>query len=581
MKILKITLLLSLAFLSSCVSVPAVSAATSVRVIDRGDFFLGLYATPTITTKELAHKYILESDSVTTRGKAEGSYQSPLNLANTIFRLLLVSKSNQDETLKQVALSGLDSLLLEFEKNGYWQRPAWPPLEAGWWSGMDFAAVSLALQAAYEITGDQQWAAKRARVADGMFRMIKDKGVLLKIGTKSEELNKCWYLEYVWDGVNEDNAFFVQNGALFTLQAIKLLADATGNPEYQEYFDCGVRGFAHYSDKFYFDNREWSYYMLNPKTIIEPHYMIVEILLLDSLYKLSGESVFSRAAEQRRAILKSKYPIFVSEDVGGEKEYVFARIGSPHPYYIDVLNNELFFFDSRNRVVGYNQTVEQCGIQDNIKNGSAFLRGKIPSSAIRYQVFALSGRTLRTLLHEGFLEPLDLRTFKRQPTPVSYSISAFGDGKVSQNGEIVISPFFDADPIHPSSYLNNRASIAIDFKHPVNRLKTPFVGIRLFSEKEVAIHLVAMDATGRVADRYFPNLKRGNNTLLLSFVGFDGIDTLSDDISTVQLDILTDPLKQKKVKKFKFAVKSAFVESDMLGIANFLKGKASDIVETY
>ena len=498
-----------------------------------------------------------------------------MNLATTIFHLLLVSKSNQDETLKQVALSGLDSLLLEFEKNGYWQRPAWPPLEAGWWSGMDFAAVSLALQAAYEITGDQQWAAKRARVADGMFRMIKDKGVLLKIRTKSEELNKCWYLEYVWDGVNENNAFFVQNGALFTLQAIKLLADATGNPEYQEYFDCGVRGFAHYSDKFYFDNREWSYYMLNPKTIIAPHYMIIEILLLDSLYKLSGEPVFSHAAEQRRAILKSKYPVFVSEDVGGEKEYVFARIGSPHPYYIDLLNNELFFFDSQNRVVGY----DHSKVLGTIKDGSAFLRGRIPSSAIRYQVFAEpSGRTL---LHEGFLEPLELRTFKRQPTPVSYSVSAFYNGQLSQNGEIVISPFFDTDPVHPSSYVNNRASIAINFKHPVNRLKTPFVGIRLFSEKEVAIHLVAMDATGRTATRYFPNIKRGNNTLLLSFIGFNGIDALSRNISTVQIDILTDPLKQKKVKNFKFAVKYAFIESDMLGISNFLKGNTSDIVETY
>jgi hypothetical protein len=303
--------------------------------------------------------------------------------------------------------------------------------------------------------------------------------------------------------------------------------------------------------------------------------MIIEISLLDSLYKLSGEPIFSHAAEQRRAMLKSKFPVFVSEDVGAEKEYVFARIGTPNPYYIDLYSNEVFFFDSKNRVVGYNQS----GIRGAIKDGSAFLKGKVPSSAVRYQVFAEPAG--RTLLHEGLLEPLAPQTFERQPTPVRYSISAFYDGRLSRNGEIFISPFFDTDPANPSSYVNNRASIAIHFLKPVKRRDTPFVGIRLFSEQEADIYLSVMDAKGHAASRNFPKLKRGNNTVLFSFVGFGDIGKLSDKVSTVQIDILTDSLRQQKVKKFKVIIDSVFVESDMLGLSNFLEGKASDIIETY
>jgi hypothetical protein len=549
-----------------------------ISIIDRDDFFIGMYSSSNSSSSDLLKLHIVQGVNDSINNSTNAQYKSdpsvkaqanaPLYVAPLILKQLLVSKSNRDEVMRAVALAELDSMMIEFNKFGYWPRPAHPPLEAGWWSGMDFASAAITLQAAYEITGDSRWATDRDKVASKIFESTDRFGSRLLLNKENEASTTCWYLEYVWQGVNVDNAFFVQNGALYTLLALKLLADATGNSEYQEHFECGVKGFEELAENYYYPDKTWSYYQLRPKTIIEPHYVTIEMTLLQSLYHISDKEIFKDALEARRKFLKLNFPVFASKSSDQKSiDYVFTRFGSPHPYYIDLNKNDIFFFDEASKVVGYNQSK----IRGTINSGDACIKGNLPANAFRYSIFTEPANKL--VLHEGKLEALDRDRFERLPTQVEYEISASGDGSLLANGEVMVKPFFDADKENPGSYLNNRASISIKFRSPIDRNKSPLIGIMFSTDQLTQINFVAFDTNGKAATRHFNVSNKSNNNIVISLTGFNEIQTLGDHISSIQIDLLTDPLKAKGVKKFKFDIDSISSESDMLPYCNLQNNK--------
>ncbi|WP_198035991.1 D-glucuronyl C5-epimerase family protein [Cupriavidus taiwanensis] len=562
---------------------------------DKEDLLLGLFAPPGLETKDFLEFHLRNQGAEFVSPRYQGpmahndkrdhsgtvdEYISPLYVGPMIIRQLLTARSSHDASLMNVAISELESLMKVFDDKGYWPRPAHAPLAAGWWSSMDYATVALALQVASELTGNMKFALDRDRVMENLFRSTQKKGGLLLLDTSKGTPDECWFLEYVWDGVDTNNAFFVQNGALYTLQAIKLLADATDRPQYKEKFECGARGYARMANSYYFKSGDWTYYQLRPKTIIEPHYMIIEIQLLQSLYSMSGKQVFLEALERRRDIMRKSYRVFATDTFDGEgkaiTKYLFSRIGSPHPYYVDLYRNRIRFSDAAGKMVGY----KESEMRGTIRQGAAFLQGRVPPTAAQYEVWADPSGRVR--LFDGPLIRVSNDAFSRQPERPNVRLEGLYDADALGGDVFVVRPPKNADTQNLGNWINNRGAISIHLQQPLSRKASPLFAVKVFSEVDAPMRLVVFDRAGNAVARYFPDLKGGkDNLVLFSFVGFPEIDGLEDEIATVQLELLTDAHLAKGVKDFRIRIGDVNSASDMLPMYNYMQSNKVDVVEMY
>ena len=210
---------------------------------------------------------------------------------------------------------------------------AYGRLPAGWWSGMDSWSFPMFLVGLWQETGVEVYRTLASRMIASASRDVAQGGVVWR-GDEG-----CWFSEYAWPGMTEGDEFRVLNGHLYALQAIRMIASATGDAALDALYACGVRATKARSGQFAMGT-DWLRYMLQPAVINQTHYVIFESMQFDALSRLDPDPFFAEQAALRRTLLARHFPVHLRTGPSGGRIFLSA-VGAPHPYSLDTYDLSL------------------------------------------------------------------------------------------------------------------------------------------------------------------------------------------------------------------------------------------------
>ncbi|HOX29975.1 MAG TPA: D-glucuronyl C5-epimerase family protein [Candidatus Paceibacterota bacterium] len=470
----------------------------------------------------------------------KGDNLHPLDLGRTA--LLLIKDGNENNNQEELALGReyLDFLAdsypstFENDKIKIWKYQfQWNELKPGWYSGMANSVIALAFWAGYEVFGEEKYKSQAEKAINGVVEPVEWGGCAVKTD------NGYWYEEYVQDGLKKENAGFVLNGFLFSLEAVKIFSEIKNDNYYESMFESGIESLKKNSGDYYYPENRWTFYGLNPKIIETPHYAIYDIMLLDSLSMLSNDNFFVEQAMIRRRILSDNYPLEICDSGNGNFKYVFSAVGPPHPYLVDTYPVEITFLNKENQIVGIEKILSPRNLEIPAKS-RVFLSGQLAEEAIEYKIIALYG-DMSVQWGQGLINK-SVKNCAFGPEAVDFLMRCSYDAECESNSKLVrIDPAFQADPSQPGHYSNNQTSIQITPKKNISQKTNKYFGLLLYPQKPISsLKISIYDDQGREASRYYEPLKGGvDNLMLLNWLGFNSIEKLNDSIAKIVLTIYT------------------------------------------
>ncbi|KYZ76419.1 hypothetical protein AXX12_08270 [Anaerosporomusa subterranea] len=423
---------------------------------------------------------------------------------------------NNDSNSYVAGLKRLDKVLAVFDKKGAWPHPQYGSYPDGWVSSMDAPVIALCSQAAYEITGEKKYIEYRERIVRHMLKTVKEGSFILPLKNGTQ-----WLAEYAYPLSTEENEYYVLNGFLVGLQSILMLANATADEELYATYDKALLAYKKLAPGYWYKSFDWSYYMLNPLTIIEPHYMIYETKQLDALYTLHSDNFYDEEATKHRIALTKILPLYAVDN-----QYYLLRAGAPHPYYIDIFLNTIEFYDDQGNITGT--------IKSN-RTGSfferAFMQGSIPANTKGYHMYSHNGSDAK----KYYLFSAPIRQIKSddqlKPSKIDYTTNGFNDAIPVAKNEFSLKREVSS---------SDEGTIVIELDKPLQKSVDSFWGIEITSAEEALVYIVLFDNQGNTAHRYYRPLVQGKNLLLLHSLGFNNFENLKGDINKVRISIFTE-----------------------------------------
>lgn len=207
--------------------------------------------------------------------------KDPLRPFFLAFRLLTIYEKTKDPAALESAKRALDFMLDEYQPaTREAEGTRWfygfdydRGIKAPWWSGMDGFFGPMTLYAGWQVTGNERYREAAIKSAKLMLRQPSDGGALWRDG------EDCWISEYSWKGITRDKEYHVLNGHLWGLQALYMLAEASGDKELKDAYQCARHGTISRLPQFYNKTDTWTWYQLVPRVINPTHYNIIEINL--------------------------------------------------------------------------------------------------------------------------------------------------------------------------------------------------------------------------------------------------------------------------------------------------------------
>ena len=404
---------------------------------------------------------------------------------------------------------------------------SWGDLAPGWWSCMDSAINALAFKAGSEIFGDPAYEIMYKKALNGLLSSVQGGGSALSLGPDS-----FWMSEYAWEGLTQNNEYYVFNGYAFSLLALRIVASVTEDQHYATMYDYALNSYKNMHAQFYSADGKWTWYMLNPKDIEPMHYAIFDGILIESLYKISNDIFYSDELSRRRGIFRNEYPFYIDDN----NEFMFSLLGPPWPYSIDTYVIKIDFMDDH-KIIG--QKISYRGDQFDISPKERFfLTGSIPpraSSAVVWSEY--KGQAFK--VYEVNI-PLDQQVAPKHPASVSYHLSCAYDAVCQDANTLKIDPS-RVDVIGQDSYTNTQGRIIMSLDEPISRSSNKYFGININPEQNVnSLEVLLFDDQGNHVSQYYIPLKGGSkNLLLFSWLGFKDIDTLTNLIKEIQITIHT------------------------------------------
>lgn len=459
-------------------------------------------------------------------------------------------------------------------KGSVWQYPfEFQGLPAGWVSGMSQAFIALGFLAGYEASGKTEYRDNAAKAMNGMVADVDKGGSLLKLPGDA-----CLFEEYAWPQLNADNAFYVLNGFLFSLLATRLYTMVSGDTLFVDWYDCGVRGLASIADKYLFPDKQWLLYALNLPNdfdnIEATHYVLVEMRLLEALYKVDPLPLYAQLLQQHRDVLLKQYPLQLCALPNGQTNYLFSLIGAPHPYRIDTYGINFKLRSSLGEVL-VDTSVNPYEYQKPIM-GRGFITGRLPSNATTYSVETeVNGR--KSQFHDGKLSDLAVLPSCEAPeNAFTVDLSCTLDAQCHGDGTVSIDPMLAVDNADPESYLNHRGRVTATLHNPMSRQQNKYLGMLVHTGADVVSTTVTLtDVKGKTSTRYYTKLKAdADNLILLHWTGFPESWNLDDKIKSIRLDVPTKPMLDANVPEFAFNIKKVLGFPDNLAMHQYFKTHA-------
>lgn len=269
---------------------------------------------------------------------------------------------------------------------------------------------------------------------------------------------------------------------------------------------------------FVYDKYQWTFYMLNEKTVIPPHYMIFEEKLYYACSQLSDKEFWKDGYEYRKDALKSVLSIDFYEENDSLKG-IMRRACAPHPYLLDIYGTEVQFLDENDNIIGEWRSDISGSCADDIDRfeDGEFLGGIVPENSVKYQVYTISdGATF--LMFESEIE--EISDVSGNWNNISDMPDAAGDIKmIDEEYE------FDSELSEES---NGQLIYELDKNMDLNIDSYYGIPINNDSQNIYSVNVILYDSEGNGCSRYLPELKPGNNLILFNEIGFSDINELTD-----------------------------------------------------
>lgn len=387
-------------------------------------------------------------------------------------------------------------------------------LPAGWWSGMDMFLLPMILTMVGNKTGN------------GEYRAVAEK--MLSVALKSpleggsvwpDEGQGCWISEYSWEGMTRKDEYYVLNGHLFALTALKVTADALKSGVLRNAFACAVAGTKSRADRFIKDTK-WPRYMLNAPTINPPHYVVYEAIQLGDLYRLTGDQFFGEQEQARKDVISRFYPVYRVKKSDGYDVF-FSASGVPHP-------DNLFLFEV---------TCIDAAYRTDSKSGFlrwAFIKGPLqePACSVVSNHMDQSYELFKATWFRDVTET-------DSASVVASKVTASLDAESGEGDWFRIDPARRSSPVGETSYLDVEARLEVSL--PIRPLSDHAI-ITMEIETDSALQIgVRLFTNGKVIERYMLPIATGKRIIAFSKLGFDKSDGF-DTVERIMLVVHTEKM---------------------------------------
>lgn len=417
-------------------------------------------------------------------------------------------------------LNIIDFYIDQYNKYGYLPREPYESVPGGEYvTAMDAPLLAVCCQLAFERTNDKKYKNDVTSLIKYFSETPDKHGFMLK-----ESNNSWWPLEYSWENVDQESAWYVYNGSLFGTVAMELLYKATNNRTLGLMLDKVLTSYKSHASEFYYLDNNWTWYSLNftdgHKIINRSEKMFIEIKALKALYELTNQKFFEQEYKNRIEIWDKLYPVY-----GIRREnkcyIVFLRAGAPHPYYVDIYPTKLCIYDKEGNEI---DTIEEM----NRDVSGAYIYEEVPPDASSYKIYGNLSRDFYTLLGSGDI------TFTEEPNnckALEYTCDIDGDSQSFCKRKLTL-----------NQDLNEAGSalVVYNLNKPVASDKNGYylLTINNPSNSEYGIELFLVDKEGNEIYRYYPKIRKGSNTILFNYLGFVGLDQAKfSSVDSIQIHI--------------------------------------------
>lgn len=454
----------------------------------------------------------------------------PLKVAEDLYRRIVTGRPLPEIVQVTEILIGKYDL-----ENAGMPRYGFPyrDLLAGWWSGMAASLLALDLAYVYKATGNTRYRSILEKYLPNLTEAPPNGGITW------HNSDGCWFSEYAWEAMAEGDEYYVLNGHLYALQAIKMLAIELDDARFEGLYECGLNRTRATAAQFH--RRPWHRYMLNPRTIDPVHYVIFETIQFDALYDLDPQEFYLQEAEARRTSLRAFFPVYQYFN-GDRYNLVLPVIGPPHPYDIDTYPIRARCEDEAGAELTFGNSLVNDDSLGPLQRG--FAAGSSVLRVNRCDVYSdYLGRSQR--IWSG--SPVDVAP-PSDGHSLAFLESARWDAVQTAPGQFRIDPSIVTRPDEPSNYANNQGRIEIELTDAlILEAETDLIGIMVEPDRNLAIGVgfAGTTSTGESLDifRYYPPVEAGlKNLILLSKLGFDRGEELHS-LKSATLVVYTAELK--------------------------------------
>ncbi len=448
----------------------------------------------------------------------------PFAATSLAFKDFYVRK-NLEDTRKRIDAIIAHWNLYETHKLTY--RYAYGKLGVGWWSGMEAMMFPMLLVAYSQEENKKKYIDLANNMLDRMLLSPKDGGVMWREG------GGCWLSEYAWEGMSQQDEYYVLNGNLLALQALKMSADALGRSDLNDSYNCVLAGTKARSNNFLNKDSQWPLYMLNPPTVNPVHYLIFEAIQFSSLYELTGESFYAEQLADRRRVFEQRYPVY-SVGKGWGDQILFSMVGPPHPYILDTYPIKIICDSPLGEFKQFDHHNKKRDLSDRFFVESKFKFSDKTSCSVTAHYYGSNFLLYQT---DDFKKTSRLLN----PEKIRYEVDASLDAYMADKQKVIV------DPARVSSdeydYLNTQGRINFRFD-PLIFSTDSFLGFELRPNKSLSV-AISLSNGSKSFFRYYPKLESNKkNIILLSKIGFDnGLDI--DSVRSATIFIYTDKENEK------------------------------------
>ncbi|OFS73698.1 hypothetical protein HMPREF3173_11345 [Pseudomonas sp. HMSC08G10] len=488
--------------------------------------------------------------------KKTAEKKDPLRPFFFAFRLLMMHERTGNQENLDLAKRTLDFMLDEYQPasrdaNGtrwFYGFDYDKGIKAPWWSGMDGFFGPMTLFAGWQATGNERYREAALKSAHLMLKPPTEGGVLWR------ENDTCWISEYSWKGITKDKEYHVLNGHLWGLQALYMLADASGDKQLMEAYECAKKGTFSRLPQYYSTNDNWTWYQLVPKVINPTHYSIIETAQFRAIAAVTGDDAYKEPAQRRADIFKKAYPLYLVKTPKG-LQIQFSMMGAPNAYWTDTY-----------------PVTASCKVNGKIvstTNNDAYSEKPLPERMILRLPVKSTPDYCNVTVHSNVNVPMyNQDKFEVIKSSAEDKIDlkpvALLQGKLSTNNTI------DVTPEKGESAKPGEARIVIDINRDVSVSEK--IALVLHTTQESQLEIILQSDDAKLATSYYPILKGDkDNIVVLNKLGFKNGSDLGSKLAKLSLRIYTKP----NTKNFEVRIKEASIIRNTSNLEAFLKRNKS------